>query len=424
MAVAPSPGCSTLAEIRERPRPPWRPSTTATRTCSTTSWTRRAAGADPDLGRPVADLPAPRGPCFDAQFAVMCIAGRIEPDPGIDNPRPAADLRHRPAARRRLQLADDHLERAAPDLDGRHRATSAPASSTGSASASKEHPWPNPLPLILDNAGLKIGDGAATEVLTELACLLNHIELTPDVTITTLTTMCGERDYPGVVKWSLIATLYQSFDPDATEEVLSAAVEADGPVAVRDRRLPRPGRLGDQPDVVGRGHPAALRADQRGRRRRLDGRARVVGRRRAGQEHHAGLMAKAAGRGRASRAATELLVGSRRLIKQIDAAARRRFLSRGRPDGRACPRPGPATHRAARRVDQAPNHRPVGAAADGRAASPTRAGSSSAAAAAGRSSSAAATCTRPPWTHQPMAVLAARYAADNEIRGFSWPRVR
>ena len=87
-----------------------------------------------------------------------------------------------------------------------------------------------PIPLILDNAGLKIGDGGDPGTLTELACLLNHIELTPDVSITTLTTMCGERDYPGVVKWSLIATLYQSFDPDATEEVLSTAVAADGPV--------------------------------------------------------------------------------------------------------------------------------------------------------------------------------------------------
>ena len=87
-----------------------------------------------------------------------------------------------------------------------------------------------PAPLILDNAGLKIGDGATTEVLTELACLLNHIEISPDVSITTLTTMCGERDYPGVVKWSLIATLYQSFDPDATEDVLSAALDAGTPV--------------------------------------------------------------------------------------------------------------------------------------------------------------------------------------------------
>jgi hypothetical protein len=81
-----------------------------------------------------------------------------------------------------------------------------------------------PKPLILTNAGLKIStDGTATG-LVELACLVNHIELSPDVSVTTLETMCGSRDYPGVVKWSLIATIYQSFDPDATEEVLSAAV--------------------------------------------------------------------------------------------------------------------------------------------------------------------------------------------------------
>jgi hypothetical protein len=82
---------------------------------------------------------------------------------------------------------------------------------------------PEPQPLILTNAGLKI-DG------NELACNLNHIELTPDVSTTTLDTMCGSKDYPGVVKWALIATLYQSFDPDATEEVLSAAVEGGVPV--------------------------------------------------------------------------------------------------------------------------------------------------------------------------------------------------
>jgi hypothetical protein len=82
---------------------------------------------------------------------------------------------------------------------------------------------PEPAPLILDNAGLKISD-------TELACVLNHIELTPDTSVTTLTTMCGEKDYPGVTKWSLVATLYQSFDIDATEEVLSAAVDGGVPV--------------------------------------------------------------------------------------------------------------------------------------------------------------------------------------------------
>ena len=80
-----------------------------------------------------------------------------------------------------------------------------------------------PMPLILTNAGLKISD-------TELACVLNHIELNPDVNITTLDTMCGSKDYPGTVKWALVATLYQSFDTDATEDVLSAAVDGGVPV--------------------------------------------------------------------------------------------------------------------------------------------------------------------------------------------------
>lgn len=84
-----------------------------------------------------------------------------------------------------------------------------------------------PRVLILDDAGIKIGDGATpTEALTELACVANHVELSPDVSTTELATMCGSVDYPGVVKWSLIATLYQSFDPGATEETLSEAVES------------------------------------------------------------------------------------------------------------------------------------------------------------------------------------------------------
>lgn len=78
---------------------------------------------------------------------------------------------------------------------------------------------PDPLPLILTDASIKINDA-------ELGCVANHIELTPDTTITTLDTMCGSKDYPGVVKWSLIATLYQSFDVAATEETLSDAVAA------------------------------------------------------------------------------------------------------------------------------------------------------------------------------------------------------
>jgi len=85
-----------------------------------------------------------------------------------------------------------------------------------------------PTPLILTDASFKLGESGADlyAALKELACVTNHLELTPDVTITTVDTMCGSADYPGQVKWSLIATLVQSFDTDATEDVLSKALAA------------------------------------------------------------------------------------------------------------------------------------------------------------------------------------------------------
>jgi len=90
---------------------------------------------------------------------------------------------------------------------------------------------PTPLPLILTDCGLKIGDGATpTEVLTELACTVTHLELTPETSTTTVDTFCGSTDYPGTTKWSLVVSLAQSFDADSTEDVLSAALAAGGPV--------------------------------------------------------------------------------------------------------------------------------------------------------------------------------------------------
>lgn len=80
-----------------------------------------------------------------------------------------------------------------------------------------------PLPLILDDASITI-DG------TTLDCVTNHLELSPDVSTVTVTTLCGETDYPGAVKWSLVLTLQQSFDAGATEDTLSAAVEGGVPV--------------------------------------------------------------------------------------------------------------------------------------------------------------------------------------------------
>lgn len=89
-----------------------------------------------------------------------------------------------------------------------------------------------PMPLILDNAGLRIGmSGDASDAeLVELACVANHVELSPDVSVTTIDTFCGSTDYPGTVKWTLNATLYQSFDTGATEDTLYAAVESGEPV--------------------------------------------------------------------------------------------------------------------------------------------------------------------------------------------------
>ena len=80
------------------------------------------------------------------------------------------------------------------------------------------------MPLILDDASVSIDDGI-------LDCVTNHLELSPDVTVVTITTLCGETDYPGAVKWSLILTLEQSFDTGATEDILSAAVEGGVPVS-------------------------------------------------------------------------------------------------------------------------------------------------------------------------------------------------
>jgi hypothetical protein len=85
------------------------------------------------------------------------------------------------------------------------------------------------MPLILTDAELEISTDGTEVGLTGLACLLSHIEITPDVQVTTVETMCGTRDYPGTVKWSLVASLFQSFDLDATEDVLSAAVALGTP---------------------------------------------------------------------------------------------------------------------------------------------------------------------------------------------------
>ena len=65
---------------------------------------------------------------------------------------------------------------------------------------------------------------------TSLRCLMSHIELNPDTTVLEVKTACGVTEYPGATKWTLKASLYHSFDPDGTNEVLTAAVAGRVPV--------------------------------------------------------------------------------------------------------------------------------------------------------------------------------------------------
>jgi hypothetical protein len=82
---------------------------------------------------------------------------------------------------------------------------------------------PELAPIILTNPELTISGSS-------LKCLMSHIELTPDVTTVEVKTSCGVREYPGTLKWTLKASLYHSYDPLGTNEVLTAAVEGGVPV--------------------------------------------------------------------------------------------------------------------------------------------------------------------------------------------------
>ena len=60
-----------------------------------------------------------------------------------------------------------------------------------------------------------------------LRCLVKHLEAaSPENKPVTVTSFCGETDYPGVTKWHLRVTFYQSFDSGAVYQTLSAAYNA------------------------------------------------------------------------------------------------------------------------------------------------------------------------------------------------------
>jgi hypothetical protein len=74
-------------------------------------------------------------------------------------------------------------------------------------------------PLILNDAYFELTG-------INLRCLVQHLEVAPEVKQVTITSMCAETDYPGAIKWHLRLTFYQSFDVGATYDTLRAAYDA------------------------------------------------------------------------------------------------------------------------------------------------------------------------------------------------------
>jgi hypothetical protein len=75
-------------------------------------------------------------------------------------------------------------------------------------------------PLILNNGYFEM-------LGVNLSCLVKHLEAgAAENKPVTVTSFCGEVDYPGVTKYHLRATLYQSFDTGATFDTLNAALSA------------------------------------------------------------------------------------------------------------------------------------------------------------------------------------------------------
>jgi hypothetical protein len=78
---------------------------------------------------------------------------------------------------------------------------------------------PTANPLILTDAYFELGG-------VNLRCLVQHLEVTPENKLVTVTSFCAETDYPGVTKWHLKVTFYTSFDVGATYDTLNAAYNA------------------------------------------------------------------------------------------------------------------------------------------------------------------------------------------------------
>jgi len=78
---------------------------------------------------------------------------------------------------------------------------------------------PTANPLILNDAYFELTG-------VNLRCLVKHLEVSPENKPVTVTSFCAETDYPGVTKWHLRVTFYQSFDSGAVYATLNAAYQA------------------------------------------------------------------------------------------------------------------------------------------------------------------------------------------------------
>jgi hypothetical protein len=94
---------------------------------------------------------------------------------------------------------------------------------------------PDAVPVMMTDAYVEIG-GA------NLSCLGLEVSIEPENKPIEQTTFCGVQDYPGPIKWHFKAKLAQSFSVGATDETLTAALDAyaaDGspcPFRVRARK--------------------------------------------------------------------------------------------------------------------------------------------------------------------------------------------
>jgi hypothetical protein len=73
-------------------------------------------------------------------------------------------------------------------------------------------------PLILNNAYFELGG-------VNLRCTVKHLEAPfPENKLVTVTTMCGEIDYPGVTKYHLRVTFHQDYTTGSVFQTLNTAV--------------------------------------------------------------------------------------------------------------------------------------------------------------------------------------------------------